>query len=84
MITMEWDKFWAENKKVWEAQAHRYMGVTVANVVTMEVDPSSNVIPDGQMSIDTDTLLHPQKPEMGTRVRVALCSCACSTYYCYT
>lgn len=62
IISMEWDKFWAENKKVLEETAHRYMSVTKDTCVTLTVTnlPSEESI----VSIP----LHPQKPEMGTRV----------------
>ena len=31
VITMEWDKFWADNKAVLEYKAPRYMGVNTPN-----------------------------------------------------
>jgi len=43
VITMEWDKFWAENKKVLEDQAARYMGVTEADCVVVHVNNLSGI-----------------------------------------
>ncbi len=37
VISMEWDKFWAENKKVLEANSARYMGVNADKKVTVHV-----------------------------------------------
>ena len=34
---MEWDKFWAENKKVLEESATRYMGVSIEDKVVVHV-----------------------------------------------
>lgn len=62
VITMEWDKFWSENKKVLEEKAPRYMGVTKAGMVELHITNVS----DGATA--HTVLLHPQKPEMGTRV----------------
>jgi len=61
-ITMEWDKFWADNKKVLEEKCHRYMGVCTPATVTI-----SNYATPGVVEL-AQTTLHPQKPEMGTRV----------------
>jgi len=62
VITMEWDKFWSENKKVLEDSSFRYMGVDVQNVVKIYLE---NV----PAEITAHTVqCHPQKPELGNRV----------------
>lgn len=38
VITMEWDKFWSENKKVLEETAPRYMGVHADTAVPLYID----------------------------------------------
>ena len=66
IITMEWDKFWADNKKVLEESCTRYMGVTKENAVELTVtnfEGSAEGIP-------SDAPIHPLKPEMGTRVSI--------------
>jgi glutamyl-tRNA synthetase len=62
VITMEWDKFWAENKKVLEETCPRYMGVSLANVVPLHIE---NVA--AEVTLHT-VQVHPQKPEHGTRI----------------
>jgi glutamyl-tRNA synthetase len=59
---MEWDKFWSDNKKVLEETSARYMCVGVSTAVPFSV---TNV-PDGEQAAVVP--IHPQKPEMGTRV----------------
>ena len=59
---MEWDKFWAENKKVLEDRAHRYMSVHKDTHVEFTVTN----LPDEEVIVQVP--IHPQKPEMGTRV----------------
>lgn len=62
VITMEWDKFWSENKKVLEEKCPRYMGVSTQDVVEMTIE---NVVDE----ITAHTVqIHPQKPELGNRV----------------
>lgn len=61
-ISMEWDKFWAENKRVLEDIAPRYMGITEANIVPFTV---TNV-EAGEVAVSTN--IHPLKAEMGTRL----------------
>ena len=63
IITMEWDKFWADNKKVWEDVSTRYMGINTESAVELTV---TNV--DGVEAVEVP--VHPLKPEMGTRVSV--------------
>jgi len=67
VITMEWDKFWAENKRVLEDISPRYMavegsdnndGLTVVVYVT-NVDATVT---------GHSVQIHPQKPELGYRV----------------
>ena len=56
IITMEWDKFWSENKKILEETAPRYMGVIKSSCVTLTV---TNMEPEiAAVSI----AVHPQKP----------------------
>lgn len=62
VITMEWDKFWSENKKVLEEASPRYMGVSERGKVLLEL---SNV-PEGV--VEHSVQVHPQKPELGLRV----------------
>lgn len=62
VITMEWDKFWAENKKVLEEASPRYMGVDALNTVELHVTNLSSDIEIVAVPI------HPAKPELGTRV----------------
>lgn len=60
--SQEWDKFWSENKKVLEETAARYMGVTAADKVVLSLDNVDAAVTENQVQV------HPQKPEMGTRV----------------
>jgi glutamyl/glutaminyl-tRNA synthetase len=53
VITMEWDKFWSDNKKKLEEIAPRYMSVGVDAAVPLTV---TNV-PDGEMSAVVQVLL---------------------------
>ena len=62
VITMEWDKFWAENKKVLEESAKRFMAVATVDAVEFTV---TNVA--AQIEV-VPVQVHPQKPEMGFRV----------------
>lgn len=62
VITMEWDKFWSENKSVLELTCARYMGVTADGMVSVKV---TNV-PDEVVAVSVQ--IHPQKPELGNRV----------------
>jgi glutamyl/glutaminyl-tRNA synthetase len=62
VITMEWDKFWSDNKKIMEESAARYMGVNDTDKVELTIDNVEDVITAHSVQI------HPQKPEMGFRV----------------
>ena len=62
VITMEWDKFWSENKKVLEEKCPRYMGVSTQDVVEMTIENADDEITAHTVQI------HPQKPELGNRV----------------
>ena len=62
IISMEWDKFWAENKKVLEESAHRYMSVSKDTCVPFTITN----LPTEESIVSIP--LHPQKPDMGTRV----------------
>lgn len=62
VITMEWDKFWAENKKVLEEKCPRYMAVNTQDVVEMLVENAA-----AEVTFHT-VAIHPQKPEHGNRV----------------
>lgn len=62
VITMEWDKFWSENKKVLEESCPRYMGVDTVDAVKVIL---SNV----PAEVTGHTVqVHPQKVEHGYRV----------------
>jgi glutamyl-tRNA synthetase len=63
VITMEWDKFWSENKKVLEDTAPRYMGVTESDKVQLQL---TNIVDDEVPNIVTVELF-PGKPDRGTR-----------------
>ena len=62
VITMEWDKFWAENKKVLEENSARYMGIAVTDAV---IFTATNV---AEEEVAVSVQIHPQKPAMGNRV----------------
>lgn len=62
VITMEWDKFWAENKQVLEHKAPRYMGVTTPNHVEVTIENVAAEITAHSVP------LFPVEPEKGTRV----------------
>ena len=62
VITMEWDKFWAENKQVLETSAVRYMGVSTPQEVLLTL---TNV--PAEITAHSTPLM-PQLPEKGTRV----------------
>jgi glutamyl-tRNA synthetase len=62
IITMEWDKFWSENKKILEERSPRYMGVDEKDLVVFTI---TNVPAE---IVSTSVQIHPQKPENGTRV----------------
>jgi len=62
VITMEWDKFWSENKKILEERSPRYMGVDEKDAVVFTITNVSDEI------ISTSVQIHPQKPENGMRV----------------
>lgn len=63
VITMEWDKFWSENKKVLEDFAPRYMAVTTEDKVEITLENVSD-----EVSVHT-IQIHPQKPELGFRAQ---------------
>lgn len=70
VITMEWDKFWSENKKVLEEKCSRYMGVAVSQSVVMTVDNHCPGHTDDDPSVAEHVhmvAVHPQKPELGVR-----------------
>jgi glutamyl-tRNA synthetase len=60
VITMEWDKFWAVNKKVLEDICPRYMAI----------DSNSHrmLLIDGVDDDIVSVALHPSNPNLGTRV----------------
>jgi glutamyl/glutaminyl-tRNA synthetase len=62
IITMEWDKFWAENKQVLETTAARYMGVMTPGEVTLTL---TNVAAEITAH---STPIMPQFPDKGSRV----------------
>ena len=71
IITMEWDKFWAENKRFLEEVAPRYMAVNDPSkprgAVPFLVTNFADLYGDVQ-EVAATAPLHPQKPELGTRV----------------
>jgi glutamyl/glutaminyl-tRNA synthetase len=62
IITMEWDKFWAENKQVLETTAARYMGVMTPGEVLLTLTNVSDEI------TAHSTPIMPQFPDKGSRV----------------
>jgi len=62
VITMEWDKFWSENKKVLEEKSPRYMGVSERGKVLLELTNVSEEV------VEHSVQIHPQKPELGQRI----------------
>jgi glutamyl-tRNA synthetase len=62
IITMEWDKFWANNKDSLEVTANRYMGVSTKETVLVTL---TNVA--AEITAHTVPLM-PQMPEKGSRV----------------
>lgn len=62
-ISMEWDKIWAENKKIVDKKAVRMMGVMQNDHTEMVIDPTG--LDDRDMVVDTP-VNHVSK-EMGTR-----------------
>ena len=62
VITMEWDKFWSDNKMVLEQKAPRYMGVNTPGHVAVTLE---NVVAE----ITAHSVpLFPVQPERGSRV----------------
>jgi len=62
VITMEWDKFWSENKKALEETSSRYMAIdklTAVPFIITNMDISTSSVVSVQ--------IHPQKPELGYR-----------------
>lgn len=62
VITMEWDKFWSDNKKIMEESSARYMGVSDEDKVELTIENVEAKITAHSVQI------HPQKPELGYRV----------------
>ena len=62
VITMEWDKFWSENKKVLEEKSPRLMAITDIHSVKLIITNVSNEITAHTVQV------HPQKAELGYRV----------------
>ena len=62
VITMEWDKFWSENKQTLEHKAPRYMGITTPTQVTVTIENIPAEITAHSVP------LFPAEPEKGTRV----------------
>lgn len=77
IITMEWDKFWSENKKVLEESSARYMGVSADGMVPFKI---TNV-PDEIVAVSVQ--IHPQKPELGNRVMRRSNSVSENLHHCY-
>jgi len=84
VITMEWDKFWSENKKVLEERSARYMGVSVATP-QLQLTELGRAAPDPSGAVELlltnvadlesahSVQIHPQRPEMGQRVMRRSC-----------
>jgi len=66
VITMEWDKFWAENKRVLEDIAPRFMGISEDALVKFEITNFSPSDPDGD---EVQVPLLPSKPDAGSRIQ---------------
>jgi len=64
VVNMEWDVFWAANKKVYEPTAARYMGIPQAKSVLLEI---TNF--DESESGETVKMIqvHPKDPQFGMR-----------------
>lgn len=62
VITMEWDKFWSDNKKILEDTCPRYMAVDTVKQHVLTIDALEH---DEEL---VTVPLHPQKPEMGSRL----------------
>jgi glutamyl-tRNA synthetase len=62
VITMEWDKFWSENKKLLEEVCPRFMAVNDDQKVKIVIENVEDKVSGHTVQ------LHPQKPEHGTRV----------------
>lgn len=71
IITMEWDKFWAENKRYLEEVAPRYMAVNDPakgkGAVPFMVSNFAELYGEAK-EVAATAPIHPQKPELGTRV----------------
>jgi glutamyl-tRNA synthetase len=62
VITMEWDKFWSENKKLLEEKCPRYMGVHKDGAVILTIENVEDKVTAHSVQV------HPQKAEYGMRV----------------
>lgn len=62
VVNMEWNKFWAENKKNIDLYAKRFMAVDKVNTVTLTVTNAT----DGLEFMSTEYL--PKDPSFGTRL----------------
>lgn len=72
IITMEWDKFWSDNKKYLEDVSHRYMAIadperSTKKPVFVTVTNFTDLY-GSTKEVAASVNLHPQKPEMGQRV----------------
>lgn len=61
VVQMEWDSFWAINKKGYEHSAPRYMAVFADSCVPLTIT-NGPAQPSGLL-----IQLHPKRPEMGNR-----------------
>jgi len=59
-VQMEWDKFWATNKKIIDPAAARYTALEAGEAITLTL---TNV----KTSEKVDVPLHPKNPDVGTK-----------------
>lgn len=64
---MEWDKIWAENRKLVDATAKRFTAITAADIVRIElVDADGADSPPAQVEARS-LLAHKKAPELGSK-----------------
>jgi glutamyl/glutaminyl-tRNA synthetase len=64
IVNMEWNKFWAENKKEIDKYAKRYMAIDKDSNVTLTVTNAPDEVDNAYL----ETTFHPKDPTLGKRV----------------
>jgi glutamyl-tRNA synthetase len=64
VVNMEWNKFWAENKKEIDKQAKRFMAINKADNVELTITNG----PEESSNSYLESPLHPKDPSLGSRV----------------